>query len=366
MLRTGEFMLPPQEKNNNAELQIGGDFIGTNHAPYIIAEMSGNHNQSLDRALEIVSAAAQAGAHAIKLQTYTADTMTLDVKSDVFLIDDDESLWSGKYLYDLYKTAHTPWEWHEPIIEKAHEVGITCFSSPFDESAVDFLESLNVPAYKIASFENTHLPLIRKVAETGKPMIISTGLASFSEIEEAVSTARTAGCKDLILLKCTSSYPATPDSSNILTIPHMKDAFNCPVGLSDHTLGIGTSLAAIAHGACLIEKHFTLSREEGGVDSAFSLVPTELEQLVQESKSAFQALGHVNFGPTDNEVNSLCFRRSLFFVKELKKNDVITEADIRIIRPGQGLPPKFYHEVIGREVNQNIEAGTPVSWKHLL
>ena len=261
-------------------MKLGLLEIGQHTAPFIIAEMSGNHNQSLDRALAIIDAASKAGAHAVKLQTYTADTITLDVNEGEFFINDEKSLWKGKSLHDLYKLAHTPWEWHEPIMKRAHELGMLCFSTPFDESAVDFLEKLKVPAYKIASFENVHLPLIRKVAATGKPMIISTGMATLAEIDDAVHTAREAGCRDLVLLKCTSTYPATPEHSNVLTVPHLRAIFGCEVGLSDHTMGVGASVAAVAHGATVIEKHFTLSRTDGGVDSSFSLEPDELHALV--------------------------------------------------------------------------------------
>lgn len=253
-----------------SDIVIGNYIVSKNHHPFIIAEMSGNHNQSLDRALAIVEAAAKAGAHALKLQTYTADTITLNVRNSEFEIQDDKSLWNGKNLHDLYKQAYTPWEWHKTIMDRANQLGMLCFSSPFDETAVDFLESLNVPAYKIASFENNHLPLIRKVAATGKPMIISTGMASIAELDDAVKAARQAGCKDLILLKCTSTYPANPINSNITTIPHMSKLFNCQVGLSDHTMGVGVAVAAVTLGASIIEKHFTLSREDGGVDSSFS------------------------------------------------------------------------------------------------
>ena len=255
------------------KIKLNNYTIGIDYKPFIIAEMSGNHNHSLERALEIVEAAAESRAHALKLQTYTADTMTLDVSDGEFFIEDEKSLWRGKSLYDLYKIAYTPWEWHEPIMKRANELGMVCFSTPFDDTAVDYLENLNVPAYKIASFENTHLPLIKKVASTGKPMIISTGMASVAEMDETVQTIRDAGCEQFILLKCTSTYPATPGNSNVLTIPHMRKLFNCEVGLSDHTMGIGASVAAVAHGATVIEKHFTLSRADGGVDSAFSMEP---------------------------------------------------------------------------------------------
>ena len=293
-------------------IEIAGRPIGAEHPPFVIAEMSGNHNQSLDRALAIVDAAAQAGAHAIKLQTYTADTMTLDVRGGSFEINDPDSLWSGKNLHDLYKQAYTPWEWHKPIMERARELGLICFSSPFDETAVDFLEDLGAPAYKIASFENNHLPLIKKAASTGKPLIISTGMASLGELDDAVRTARDAGCTDLILLKCTSTYPATPANTNIRTIPHLREMFGCQVGLSDHTMGVGVAVASVALGSTVIEKHFTLSRAEGGVDSAFSLEPPELAALVKESARGWQALGQVRYGPTEAELKSLQFRRSIY------------------------------------------------------
>lgn len=320
-------------------INIGGRLIGPDHSPFVIAEMSGNHNQSLDRALEIVEAAAESGAHAIKLQTYTADTITLNVRGGSFVINDSDSLWAGKNLHDLYRQAYTPWEWHEPIIEKARDLGLICFSSPFDESAVDFLQELDVPAFKIASFENNHLPLISKAASTGKPLIISTGLASLGELDSAVRTARQAGCSDLILLKCTSTYPAIPLNTNIKTITHLKDLFDCEVGLSDHTMGIGVALASVALGAAVIEKHFTLSRAEGGVDSAFSLEPHELEALVKESERAWQALGKISYGPTQDEIKSLQFRRSIYVAEDIPKGETFTAENIRIVRPGNGAPP---------------------------
>lgn len=287
------------------EIRIGNRTIGNNRPPFIIAEMSGNHNQSLERALEIVEAATNSGVHALKLQTYTADTMTLDLSEREFFINDPKSLWKGKSLYDLYKEAYTPWEWHKPIFDRCKELGIICFSTPFDETAVDFLETLNASAYKIASFENNHLPLIRKAALTGKPLIISTGMATVAEMDETVRAAREAGCKELILLKCTSTYPASPEDSNVLTIPHMKDLFNCPVGLSDHTMGIGVAVAGVALGATVIEKHFTLSRADGGVDSAFSMEPEEMKQLVEETQKAWQALGRVSYDKTEKEKASI-------------------------------------------------------------
>ncbi len=344
-------------------MKIANCAIGLNSPPFIIAEMSGNHNQSLDRALAIVEAAAEAGAHAIKLQTYTADTMTLDIKEGEFFISDEQSLWNGSSLYDLYTLASTPWEWHEPIMRRAEDLGLICFSTPFDETAVDFLEGLHVPAYKIASFENVHLPLIRKVAATGKPLIMSTGMASLAELDDAVRTAREAGCRDLVLLKCTSTYPATPDNSNVLTIPHMRTLFGCEVGLSDHTMGIGASVAAVAHGATVIEKHFTLRRADGGVDSAFSLEPNELHMLVVETERAWQSLGGVVYGPGEDEQRSLVFRRSLYISENLKAGDVLTPKNLRCVRPGLGLPPKYYEAFLGKRVNRDMKKGTPVCWE---
>lgn len=327
--------------------------------------MSGNHNQSLNRALEIVDAAAAAGAHAIKLQTYTADTITIDKKEGEFLISDPKSLWKGETLYELYKKAYTPWEWHEPIFKRAKEKGILCFSSPFDFTAVDFLETLDAPAYKIASFENIDIPLIRKVAKTGKPIIISTGMANVQEIAEAVDAVRSEGNDQLILLKCTSTYPATPDNTNIVTIPHMKDLFQCEVGLSDHTLGIGVAIASVALGATVIEKHFTLSRVEGGVDSTFSMEPDEMKALVIETERAWQALGRISYDATEKEKASLVFRRSLYVVEDMKKGDLIFEKNVRSIRPGYGLPPKYLEIVLGKRVNQDLKRGTALKWELL-
>jgi pseudaminic acid synthase len=347
------------------DINIAGRLIGPNHPPFIIAEMSGNHNQSLERALEIVDAAAATGAHALKIQTYTADTMTLNIDSGDFFINDPNSLWEGKSLYKLYEEAHTPWEWHKPIFDRCIEKGIIPFSTPFDETAVDFLEDLNIPFYKIASFENTDLPLIQKVASTGKPMIISTGMASIAELDETVRTAREAGCKDIVLLKCTSTYPATPENTNITTIPHMKELFNCHVGLSDHTMGIGVAVASVALGATVIEKHFTLNREDGGVDSAFSMEPLEMSSLVTETEKAWQALGKITYGPTNAEKNSLKFRRSIYTSKDLEPGDILTKENIKIIRPGYGLKPKYYDQLIGVQVNSLIKKGTPLSWELL-
>jgi N-acetylneuraminate synthase len=339
--------------------------VGNTFPPFIIAEMSGNHNQSLERALEIVEAAAKTGAHALKLQTYTADTMTLDIKEGEFFIDDPNSLWYGYSLHELYQQAHTPWEWHEPIFKRCKELGIIGFSTPFDNTAVDFLESLDVPCYKIASFENTDLPLIRKVASTGKPMIISTGMATVAELDEMVRTAREAGCQDLVLLKCTSTYPATPENSNLLTIPHLGELFGVEVGLSDHTMGVGVAVASVALGATVIEKHFTLRRADGGVDSAFSMEPAEMTQLVVESERAWQALGQIQYGFTDAEKKSLMFRRSLYVAKDMKAGDKFTSDNLRAIRPGLGLPPKYYDVLLGKTVERPLRAGTFISWELL-
>lgn len=346
-------------------IQLKQFVLGKNQRPFVIAEMSGNHNQSLERALRLVDAAAAAGVQALKLQTYTADTMTLDIDAAEFYIDDPHSLWQGNSLYNLYQQAYTPWEWHKPIFDRCREQGILGFSTPFDDSAVDFLESLAVPAYKIASFELTDLPLIRKVATTGKPMIMSTGMATIAEIDEAVSAARGAGCTELVLLKCTSTYPASPENSHLLTLPHLSDLFGCPVGISDHTLGIGVSLAAVALGAVVIEKHFTLSRAEGGVDSAFSLEPAELTALVRESVAAWQALGQIHYGPTEAEKPSLKHRRSLYIVEDLQAGDVLTAENVRAIRPGLGLSPKFYEVMLGKRVKNSVAKGTPVAWNLL-
>jgi N-acetylneuraminate synthase len=349
----------------DADIVIGSRRIGRGHPPFVIAEMSGNHNQSLERALQIVEAAARAGAHALKLQTYTADTMTLDVQGQGFRIDDPGSLWAGASLYQLYQQAYTPWEWHEPLFARARELGLLAFSTPFDDSAVDFLERLGAPAYKIASFENTDLPLIRRVARTGKPMIISTGMATAAEMEDAVRAAREAGCRELVLLKCTSTYPATPENTNVVTIPHMRALFDCQVGLSDHTMGVGAAVASVALGATVIEKHFTLRRADGGVDSTFSLEPEEMAQLVVETTRAWQSLGQVQYGPTPAERNSLQFRRSLYVVRDLQAGDVLSTDNVRAIRPGLGLPPKELDHVLGLRVKDAVARGTPLSWSLL-
>ncbi|RHX91168.1 pseudaminic acid synthase [Leptospira yasudae] len=336
-----------------------------NKKPFIIAEMSGNHNQSLEKALEIVDAAASAGAHALKIQTYTADTLTIDKKDGEFFISEPNSLWKGRSLYELYQQAYTPWEWHKPIFDYAKQKGMLCFSSPFDNTAVDFLESLDAPAYKIASFENIDLPLIKKVAQTQKPIIISTGMATVAEIAEAVETVRNTGNKNLTLLKCTSSYPASPENTNLLSIPVMRDLFQCEVGLSDHTMGIGVAVASVALGATVIEKHFTLNRQDGGVDSVFSLEPDELHALVVETERAWLSLGKIEFGPTQEEKKSLIFRRSLYIVKEMKKGEKFTFENVRSIRPGFGLPPKYIGQIIGKTIQKDVPRGTALTWELL-
>lgn len=330
--------------------------------PFIIAEMSGNHNHSLARALEIVEAAAKTGADAIKIQTYTADTMTIDKADGEFRISAPGSLWEGETLYGLYQKAYTPWDWQEKIFAHARKCGILCFSTPFDATSVDFLEGLDAPCYKIASFENIDLPLIKKVAETGKPIIASTGMATVGELDDLVRTARDNGCEDLTLLKCTSSYPASPAGTNIRTIPHMKELFGCRVGLSDHTLGVGAAVASIALGATVIEKHFTLSRADGGVDSAFSMEPDEFAQLVRECRTAYEALGEIRYAPQEQEKESLSFRRSLYVVKDVKKGERFTAENVRSIRPGLGLSPKYYDMVLGKVASREIARGTAMRW----
>lgn len=336
--------------------------VNPSQRPYLIAEMSGNHNRSLERALSIVDAAAESGADAIKLQTYTADTMTLKVDAPDFVIQDQGSLWAGRHLHDLYAEAHTPWEWHAPIMARANALGMHCFSTPFDDTSVDFLESLGVPAYKIASFELTDLPLIRKVASTGKPMIMSTGMASVAEIDEAVRTARAGGGGPIVLLKCTSTYPATPENTHIRTIPNMRDTFGCEVGLSDHTMGVGVAVAAVALGATLIEKHFTLRRSDGGVDSAFSLEPDEFKLLRTETERAWQGLGNVAYGGTQAEEKSRAYRRSLYISSLVRAGETLTAANVRIVRPGFGLEPKFYDLVLGRRAKRDLTPGTALNW----
>ncbi len=344
------------------EINIAGRKIGPAYPPLIIAEMSGNHNQSLERAFEIVDAAAESGAHGLKIQTYTADTMTLDVDSGDFRINDPDSLWDGSNLYNLYQQASTPWEWHEPIFNRCREKGLIPFSTPFDETAVDFLEKLNAPCYKIASFENTDIPLLKRVARTGKPIIMSTGMATVAELGEAVATIQNEGNEQIILLKCTSTYPANPKNSNILTIPHMRDLFGLQVGLSDHSMGVGVAVAAVALGATVVEKHFTLRRADGGVDSAFSLEPEELKALVIESERAWQALGKISYGTSASEKKSLQFRRSLYVAEDMKAGEKFTSKNLRVVRPGFGLAPKFYEHILGRKARRNLKKGTPVNW----
>ena len=342
--------------------RIGERELGPGRPPLVVAEMSGNHNQSLERALAIVDAAAAAGAHAVKIQTYTAESMTIDLAEREFSITDESSLWKGKSLYELYKEACTPYEWHQPIFERCRSHGMLGFSSPFDPAAVDFLESLNVPCYKIASFENTDIPLIRKAASTGRPLIVSTGMASKDELGESVAAARAAGCRDLVLLKCTSAYPADPESANIMTIPDLSERFGCLAGISDHTQGIGVAVAAVPLGAALIEKHFTLSRADGGVDSAFSLEPDELKALVVESRRAALSLGQVSYGPTEQDKASLQYRRSLYVARDMRAGDTFTSENLRAIRPGLGLPPKFYDLILGEKIVRDAAKGTAMSW----
>lgn len=343
-------------------IKIGNIEIGVQRKPFVIAEMSGNHNQSLEKALNIVKAAADAGADAIKLQTYTPDSLTINMQGGLFDINDTKSLWNGKNLYQLYQEAMTPYEWHKPIFDYAKSLGILCFSTPFDEDGVDFLEALKVPCYKIASFENNHHPLLRKIAAKGKPVIMSTGISTLSDIDESVKILRDGGNTQLVLLKCTSTYPATPENTNLKTIPHMRQMFDCEVGLSDHTMGIGAAVAAIALGGTVIEKHFCLSRAEGGVDSAFSLEPHEFKMLVEETKRAYDALGEVQYGIQQAEKKSLNFKRSIYVVENIKKGEVFSEKNLRIIRPGDGLHPRFIGTIIGKESKIDIARGTPLQW----
>lgn len=343
-------------------IQIAHHTISAQHRPFIIAEMSGNHNQSLDRALEIVDAVADTGAQALKIQTYTPDTITFNGQSNEFMIRDSESIWTGQNLYNLYQQAYTPWEWHAPIFEHARKRGLVVFSSPFDTTAVDFLETLDVPVYKIASFENTDHILLKKVAQTGKPVIMSTGVASVRDLDESVKVLRANGCTELILLKCTSTYPATPESTNLLTIPHMRQLFDVPVGLSDHTMGIGASVASVALGAVVIEKHVTLSRADGGVDSTFSLEPHELKSLVIESERAFLAMGQVSYTLTPREQKSLLHKRSLYVVNDVKAGEPFTPRNVRSIRPASGLHTRYYDDILGKTASQDITAGTALAW----
>ncbi len=344
------------------EIKLGERSIGADFPPFVIAELSGNHNQQLDVAMEMVEAAAKAGAHAIKLQTFTADSMTLDVDNEHFVIQEKDSLWQGESLHSLYQKAATPYEWHQPLFDKAKSLGMLAFSSPFDEQAVDFLDDLNVPCFKIASFELTDLPLVGKAASKKKPLIMSTGMASLTEIEQAVNVARLAGCNDIILLKCTSTYPAQPTQSNIATIPHLREAFGCQVGLSDHTAGVGVSVAAVALGATVIEKHFVLDRQAGGVDAAFSLEPDELASLVLETKRAYQALGQIKYGGTHAEEKSKQYRRSIYVCEDIEAGEIFTTDNLRIVRPAFGLAPKHWEKVLGNRAKVKLTKGTPLDW----
>jgi pseudaminic acid synthase len=341
-----------------------GDFeISDHNKPFVIAEMSGNHNQSLDKALKIVEAAAKAGAHGLKIQTYTADTMTIPHDKGLFYIDDPKSLWNGKTLYELYQIAYTPWEWHKPIFDRAKELGLIAFSTPFDTTSVDFLEELNVDVYKVASFENKDWPLLRKIASTGKPVIMSTGASTLSDIAESVGVLRDNGCKNLVLLKCTSTYPANTANTNLKTIPHMREMFDCFTGLSDHTGGIGAAVASVALGARVIEKHFTLSRADGGVDSAFSIEPDELKSLVVECERAWEALGNVKYDILQDEKSSLRFKRSVYVVEDINEGESFTAKNVRIIRPGDGMEPKYYERILGKTARTDLKRGTPLTWE---
>lgn len=343
------------------KFNIGEKIIGDNYSPFIIAEMSGNHNQSLGRALDIVKEAAMSGAHALKLQTYTADTITINQRGGLFEISDKNSLWYGKNLYELYQEAHTPWEWHKEIFEYANELGLIAFSSPFDETAVDFLEELNVPAYKISSFENNHFPLLKKVAETGKPVLISSGASELDELYSAVSYLKKNGANKIVIFKCTSNYPASAENSNILTIPIFKTLFkDCIIGISDHTKGIGVSVASVALGARVIEKHFTLNRDDGGVDSDFSLEPLELKSLVEESERAFSSLGSVQLDSQKSEKKSKQFKRSIYAIKDINIGDFFTKENIKVIRPGDGLSPKNWESLLNKKSSKQYKIGSPI------
>lgn len=343
-------------------IEIGGVPVGPDHQPFVIAEMSGNHNGDLARALDIVRAVAETGAQALKLQTYTADTMTLDLDLPAFRLPAEHELWSEARLYDLYEEAHTPWAWHEPIFELAKSLGMVAFSSAFDSTAIDFLEKLDVPAYKVASNEIGDLPLVRGMAETGKPIVISTGSATLTDIDAAVRAARSTGNEQIIVLSCTASYPAPPEQSNLRGIPVLRDALGVQVGLSDHTMGIGAAVAAVALGATVIEKHVTLKRVDGGVDSAFSLEPWELELLVESTRVAQLSLGEPVIGPKQAEQNVLRFRRSLFVTQDVRAGDPITFENVRSIRPAGGLAPDLFTQVNGRPFRTDVKAGTPLTW----
>lgn len=343
-------------------INISDQIIGDKTSVYIIAEISANHNQSYEQAVKLIHAAKNSGADAVKLQTYTPDTITIDCKSELFQVGKG-TLWEGKYLYDLYGEAYTPWEWHAGLFEEAKKLGLDIFSTAFDPTAVDFLEELSVPLHKVASFEIVDIPLIEKMAATGKPLIISTGMASLGEIEEAVQAARGAGADQIALLKCTSAYPAPPEEMNLRTIPHLAEAFGVPVGLSDHTLGIEVPVAAVCMGACIVEKHFTLSRSQPGPDSAFSLEPQEFASMVKAIRTAEKALGEVHYGVSEQEAKSRVFRKSLFAVKDIKNGELLTCENVQSIRPGYGLHPKYLKEVLGRRATCDLKKGVPLTWK---
>jgi pseudaminic acid synthase len=349
---------------NIPSIKIDGRRIATDAPPYVIAEISANHNGKLDTAIKIIEQAKEVGADAVKLQTYTADTITLNNNTEEFQIHG--GLWDGKTLYQLYQEAHMPWDWHKPLFQRARQLGITIFSSPFDRTAVDLLEDLEAPAYKIASFEAIDLPLIKYVASTGKPMIISTGMADLSEIQEAIEAARDGGCRELAILRCVSGYPAPPEDYNLRTIPDMIDRFGLVTGISDHTIDNATALASIAMGASIVEKHFTLDRNGGGPDDSFSLEPQEFAELCRGSRTAWAALGMVDYGKKSSEQGNIKFRRSLYFVKDLTKGEKITENCVRSVRPGYGLPPKCFVDILGKKVATDVRAGTAVMMKHII
>jgi len=342
--------------------KIGNTVVGEEYPPFIIAEMSGNHGASLKQALDLVEAAAQSGANAIKLQTFDADSMTLKSDLPIFKVEAEQKFWGGRSLWDLYDEAKTPRTWHKPIFERARELGILCFSTPFDEEAVDFLERLDPPAYKVASFECTDIPLIKYIASTGRPMLISVGMATLEEIERTVDAAKCAGASQLVILKCTSTYPASCENANVRAIPKLRELFSCEVGFSDHTMGIGSSIAAVAMGATVIEKHFALSRSAGGTDVGFSLEPAEFTTLVEETRGAWAALGTEQIGPTNAEQDSLRYRRSIFAVRNIEAGEEFTPANVRRIRPGLGLEPRFYESIIGQRAAVTITEGTPLHW----